>query len=249
MGKPDSIHLPGGTVIPILYEDRNVIAIDKPPGWLLAPEHWRETRRNLQLALVESIRAKDFWARSRQVRYLRYIHRLDEDTSGILLLARNAGAVSAYSRLFRNHQVDKRYLAVVSGIPTSREWLCRDRIAPHPTIRGRMRIDNRRGKPSETRFRVLAHGGDRALVEVFPLTGRTHQIRVHLRVAGYPVLGDPWYGLTEEAASSAGLALRAVGLGYRDPFTRRQIRIAAHYSDFCREHGMEISERSESNKD
>src|SRR5438477_2063753 len=100
MAKPDRIELPEGTVIPILYEDRAVLAIDKPAGWLLAPDSWDRTSRNLQLALMSSIRGGDYWARSRNLQFLRFAHRLDADTSGVLLLVKNSGAVQAYSRLF-----------------------------------------------------------------------------------------------------------------------------------------------------
>ena len=83
MASPKEIELPDGTVIPILYEDRAVFAIDKPGGWLLAPESWDRTSRNLHLALMSAIHAGDYWARSRQLKFLRFVHRLDADTSGV----------------------------------------------------------------------------------------------------------------------------------------------------------------------
>jgi len=100
MAKPKAIELADGTSIPILYEDRSVLAIDKPAGWLLAPDFWDKTGRNLQLALQSSIQAGDFWARSRNLKFLRFVHRLDEDTTGVLLLVKSVGAVPAYSALF-----------------------------------------------------------------------------------------------------------------------------------------------------
>jgi 23S rRNA-/tRNA-specific pseudouridylate synthase len=118
MSKPWSINLSAEVSIPILYEDRAVMAVDKPPGWMLAPESWQRTSRNLQAALVSSIRTGEFWARSRNLKYLRFVHRLDAETSGVLLLAKSPGAVSAYTRLFENRQVRKTYLAVVTGNPS-----------------------------------------------------------------------------------------------------------------------------------
>src|SRR3981081_814023 len=101
MAKPKHIELnDGDIVIPILYEDRSVLAVDKPAGWLLAPDSWDQTGRNLQLALQSSLNAGGFWARSRNLKYLRFIHRLDAETSGVLLLAKSPGALSAYSGLF-----------------------------------------------------------------------------------------------------------------------------------------------------
>src|SRR5438046_2988088 len=118
MAKPDRIELPEGTVIPILYEDRSVLAIDKPAGWLLAPDSWNKTGRNLQLALRSSIEAGDFWAHARNLKFLRFVHRLDAETSGVLLLVKSPGAVPAYSALFESRAVKKIYLAVVEGIPS-----------------------------------------------------------------------------------------------------------------------------------
>ena len=84
--KPSSkrvpITLPNGLVIPVIYEDRSVLVIDKPAGWLLIPDSWDQTGRNLQLAITSSINGGDFWARSRQIRFLRYVHRLDAETTG-----------------------------------------------------------------------------------------------------------------------------------------------------------------------
>jgi 23S rRNA-/tRNA-specific pseudouridylate synthase len=86
MARPSGpIELPTGEEIPVLYEDRSVLAIDKPRGWMLAPASWQKTGRNLQAALESSIRAGDFWARSRGLKFLRFVHRLDAGTSGVLL--------------------------------------------------------------------------------------------------------------------------------------------------------------------
>src|SRR5688572_8561341 len=121
MPKTDSIELPDGTVIPILYEDRSVLAIDKPFGWLLAPLTWQRTARNLQAAIESSLRARDFWARSRNLKFLRFIHRLDADTTGVLLCAKNLGAVGPLSELFESRSMHKTYWAVVKGKPKEPE--------------------------------------------------------------------------------------------------------------------------------
>src|SRR3954449_6941591 len=95
MAKPNFIELPTGENISILYEDRSVLAIDKPRGWMLVPASWQKTNRNLQMALTSSIAAKDFWARSRNLKFLRFVHRLDTDTTGTLLFARSLRAVKS----------------------------------------------------------------------------------------------------------------------------------------------------------
>jgi 23S rRNA pseudouridine1911/1915/1917 synthase len=139
VAKPKHIELnDGAVVIPILYEDRSVLALDKPAGWMLAPDSWDHTGRNLQLALQSSLNARDFWASSRSLKFLRFIHRLDAETTGITLFAKNPGALRAFSRLFEERRVEKAYLAVVCGIPKQPEWTCRLAIAPDPAAKGRM---------------------------------------------------------------------------------------------------------------
>jgi 23S rRNA pseudouridine1911/1915/1917 synthase len=229
ISKTDSIVLPDGTRVEILYEDRSVLAIDKPAGWMLAPTHWDKCSRDLQRALVNSLEAGEHWARCRNLRYIRFIHRLDADTSGVLLLARNHGVLRAMSRLFENRQVRKKYLALVRGVPAQRQWTCRSKLSQKPDALGRMRVDSRHGREAETEFVVLQKGQGSALIEAEPRTGRTHQIRVHLAEAGHPVVGDALYG-----DGGPTLALRAVELSYDDPFQKRPVRILAPRDEFLR---------------
>jgi len=230
---PRDIELANGEIIPILYEDRSVIAIDKPRGWMLAPSSWQNTGRNLQAALESSVAARDFWARSRGLRFLRFVHRLDAETTGVLLLVKSAGAVQAYSRLFEGRSMEKTYLAVVHGVPKEKEWTSRLQIGADSSAVGKMKVDLRHGKPAETHFRVIETKAGSALIEARPSTGRTHQIRVHLAAAGHPVLGDELYG---RPGSGGPLALRAIALGYTDPFTKRKVRIRAATDGFLREY-------------
>jgi 23S rRNA pseudouridine1911/1915/1917 synthase len=236
MGKTNSIELPDCEPILILYEDRSVIAVDKPRGWMLLPVSWQNTGRNLQAAINSSIAARDFWARSRGIKFLRYVHRLDADTSGILLFAKSPGAVETYSDLFESRKMEKTYLAVVDGQPREAEWICRLKLAPDPRRIGRMKVDLREGKEAETHFRVLQQKGIFTLVEARPFTGRTHQIRVHLAEAGCPVVGDELYGREDRKLA---LGLRAVRLAYADPFTRRRVDIHAPVEEFLREYGFD----------
>lgn len=199
MPKPRDIELGDGTRIPILYEDRTVLAIDKPAGWLLVPVHWRQTSRNLQAALESGLASGAFWAQSRNLRFLRFVHRLDAETSGVLLLARSPGAMGPLSALFEGRQVEKRYLAVVRGVLRERRWTCRLPLAEDPAESNRVRVDQRTGRPAETMFEWLAsrvdpREGPVSLVEARPLTGRTHQIRVHLAAEGHAVIRDELYG-------------------------------------------------------
>jgi 23S rRNA pseudouridine1911/1915/1917 synthase len=259
MPKPNQIELTEAEIlIPILYEDRSLIAVDKPAGWLLAPDSWDQTGRNLQLALQSSLNAGDFWARSRNLKYLRYVHRLDAETTGLLLFAKSSGALRSYTELFETRSVEKAYLAVVKGVPKQAMWACDLPLEPDPHMKGRMQVansgpgarrqqDGRRdskfepARDAHTDFRVLQALEATAVVEARPATGRTHQIRVHLAAAGFPILGDAMYG-PDPAAASKGrqrIALRATRLVFRDPFQKRMVRIEAPITEFAREYGFD----------
>jgi len=240
MPKPSHIELPGVEPIPILYEDRSALAIDKPRGWMLVPYSWQKTNWNLQAAIVSSISAGDFWARSRGLKFLKFVHRLDAETTGILLFAKSQGAVEAYSELFEDRRMEKTYLAVIHGSPKQSEWTCQLKLGPAPGQVGRMKVDERHGKDAETHFRVVERSEGRTLIEARPLTGRTHQIRLHLAESAGPVVGDDIYG---RRADDSDLGLRAVRLAFADPFTRRRVEIRATVDGFYGQFGFRISEK------
>jgi len=242
------------TRIPILFEDRSAIVVDKPAGWMLIPFSWQATQRNLQAAITSSIAAGDYWARSRNLKFLRAAHRLDADTTGILLLAKSLGAVDAYGDLFESRQMSKRYLAVVDSVPARQAWSCRARLGPVPGQPGRMMVDPRQGKEAETEFQVLQVRGSMSLIEARPLTGRTHQIRLHLLEAGCPIVGDSLYG-TQARHPKPGrsrqldpfpLGLRAVSLEYRDPFQRKPVCVRAPANEFLSAFGFESEDPPQS---
>lgn len=231
--------------IPIIYEDRSVIAIDKPAGWMLVPFTWQKTTRNLQAAITSSIAGKSFWARSRNVKFLQFIHRLDADTTGILLFGKSPGAVRTFGDLFESRRMEKVYLAVVEGVPKKLEWNCQLKLIPNSNEIGKMRVDERNGKDAETFFKLLESRDGRTLVEARPVTGRTHQIRVHLAEAGFPIVNDPLYGSGTKLEKKAQkelefpIGLRAVSLAYVDPFDKRRVRITAPTENFVREFGFQ----------
>ncbi len=234
------IQFPGLDPIPILFEDRTVLAIDKPAGWMLIPFTWQRTNRNLQAAIESSIVAGHFWARARNLKFLRHAHRLDAETTGILLFAKSQGALNTLGDLFEHRQMEKVYLAVVAGEPKEPVWTCRKAIGPVPKEFGRMRLDSKAGKAAETAFKLLESRGGHSLIECRPVTGRTHQIRVHLLDAGLPLVGDPLYGDAKSKSADVGypMGLRAVKLAFTNPFTRKKVFIKAPREEFLNAFGF-----------
>ncbi|MBM3846090.1 MAG: RluA family pseudouridine synthase [Verrucomicrobia bacterium] len=243
MPKTEFIELGDGEQIPILYEDRSVIAIDKPPGWMLVPVSWQKTDRNLHAAILSSIEERRFWARSRNLKFLQHVHRLDAETSGVLLMVKSQGAVRPFGRLFESRQMHKRYWAVCHGRPQRPDWDCRAPLAPDPAQIGRIKVDPRAGKPAETHFKLLCSSGSFSLIEAQPVTGRTHQIRVHAARSGTPIVGDRLYGpgITDlDGLDRFPLGLRSMWLEYANPFDGRPVRIMAAGEDFLAAFGFRI---------
>jgi 23S rRNA pseudouridine1911/1915/1917 synthase len=164
--------------IVVLFEDEELIVIDKLPG-----DHVNETETSKDISIVERLRghAKDLFV----------VHRLDKETSGVLVLAKGKASSDRLSEAFRSRAVDKRYLALVEG--SIADGTISAPIAPDRR-RPRARRVLRDGKPSETEVRTLSRVEGVSAIEAHPITGRTHQIRVHLSHRGAPILGDRLYG-------------------------------------------------------
>lgn len=173
------------TRIEIIYQDDDALVINKPPG--VSVTYDRSGAANLIDILARQLGAQ---VSSK----LRLVHRLDKDTSGVMILARNAEAQSLFSGYFAKKQVKKTYLAIVTGKVAARQGTIGAPLARYRKNTQLMCIDRKKGKESITNWKLLADFGTAALLAVQPLTGRTHQIRVHLPSIGLPLAIDPLYG-------------------------------------------------------
>jgi RluA family pseudouridine synthase len=180
--------------IPVLFEDADLLALDKPAGLLTSPDRDDLARPNLMALLHAAIEQQKPWAKERNLTYLTNAHRLDFDTSGVILLAKNKPALVALANLFGSEKPLKKYIALAWGAPPAKNFEVDAKLAPHPVRSGQMRVDPRDGKKSKTDFEVLEQFSDWCLLRCTPLTERTHQLRVHLKHAGFAVVGDELYG-------------------------------------------------------
>jgi 23S rRNA pseudouridine1911/1915/1917 synthase len=175
----------------ILYEDQDLILVNKPPGLVVhpAPGHRQGTLLNALLHHCPDLAEVGDLSRPGLV------HRLDKDTSGVLVAAKTAAAHASLTRQFHDRQVEKTYVALVWGRFDRSRGAIDQEIGRHPTLRQKMSAHPRRGKPAVTYWQVVEEfPGPLTLVELSPKTGRTHQLRVHLAMLGHPVVGDATYG-------------------------------------------------------
>ncbi|MDR3357173.1 MAG: RluA family pseudouridine synthase [Spirochaetaceae bacterium] len=185
----------------IIYEDDAIIAVNKASGISVGGERWEESAERLDRLLANALSggtgSREHGDRvSGQAPKLYIVHRIDKETSGIVVFAKNASAHKTLSAAFESRSVEKTYTAVIHGRPA---WpggkadcglpLLPDGNKKHLTI-----IDKYRGKPSHTGFALLLSAGNYSVVEAKPASGRTHQIRVHLAAMGHPIVCDPLYG-------------------------------------------------------
>lgn len=201
----------------VLAVDAAWLVVDKPAGWPTQPGRAADLPDSL------ATRAAALFGD------VRVAHRLDMATSGLLVLARGAPAHAALSRAFRDRQVDKRYEAVVDGLVADDDGLIDRPLAADWPNRPRQQVDWLRGKPSVTCFRVLARDARAGCtrLQLTPLTGRSHQLRVHLLSLGHPILGDRLYGDARVAAAAPRLCLHATGLVFPHPVDGRPCRFGS----------------------
>jgi len=171
----------------VLFEDEDLLALNKPAGLLVLPDRWDAAQPNLLDRLNTGSSAG-----AAPARYY-VVHRIDRDTSGVLLFARNPAAHRALSMQFSDRRVRKTYEALLEGALDGEMGMIDQPLAPDPRRRGAVRVDAA-GKPAQTEYHLLARGRGFSWVRAFPRTGRTHQLRVYFAALGHPLGVDPLYG-------------------------------------------------------
>jgi 23S rRNA pseudouridine1911/1915/1917 synthase len=220
---PDTKVEPEAIPLDILYEDTNVLVLSKPQGMVVHPAagNWSGTLVNALLHHSSGL-AGSFPAGAARAGI---VHRLDKDTSGVIITAKNPEVLEFLARQFRLRRVGKQYLAVVHGALPQTRGIVENRIGRDPRNRKRFTcLDGPGGgKVAVTRYRELGRVGENSLVSLRPRTGRTHQLRVHMAYLGCPIVGDGLYGRNRSADP---LMLHAYRLRLRLPGERR-------YRTFC----------------
>ncbi len=216
----------------LLWQDKALLVINKPAGLLTIRDGYDPTLPYLTKILEETF--GKVWV----------VHRLDKDTSGIMLFARSADAHRDLNKQFEKHEIQKVYHAIVVGMPTWEELNVSLPLRINGDRKHRTVVDPQRGKPAQTVFQVMQRLGPFTLVAALPKTGYTHQIRAHLSVTGFPILADPLYksldpptlldkraSTVEEDLPIQRLALHAAQITFRHPLKGNIVTMLAPYPD------------------
>lgn len=223
--------LPEPMDLDILYEDEDVILVNKPKGMVVHPAagHYEHTLVNGLLYHCQ----KDLSGINGVLRP-GIVHRIDMDTTGVLIACKNDKAHNCIAEQLKAHSVTRRYQAIVHGRIAAEEGSVNAPIGRHPTDRKKMSINEKNGKPAITHYRVLQRFSQFTHIECELETGRTHQIRVHMSSIGHPLLGDTVYGPSKPPFALCGQTLHAEVLGFVHPRTGKYMEFHAPLPEyFC----------------
>ena len=205
----------------ILYEDRDLAVVVKPRGMVVHPAagHSEGTLVNALLGNLDELSGIGGEKRPG------IVHRLDKDTSGVMMVAKNDETQAELSRMLKDREIEKHYFALTEGMMKEKEGTVEAPIGRSRKDRKKMAVDPE-GRPAVTKWRVLTEGRNCSLLDVHILTGRTHQIRVHMRSIQHPVCGDPLYGF-EKGVKVPCLMLHARSLSFQHPRTKEKMTFQA----------------------
>ena len=204
----------------LVYEDENIAALNKSSGLAVSPDRWDSCRERLDVLAAEFLCIEKLYT----------VHRIDRDTSGLVVFAKNSEIHKSLSAAFEDRKIKKRYIAAVGGRPSWNETTCDLPLIPNGNKLHHTIVDKYQGKASLTHFRLLGSAGNYSILEAFPETGRTHQIRVHLAALGHPVVCDEFYG------SVKPVLLSAIKRGWQgNPKEERPLlsRLGLHAAELC----------------
>jgi RluA family pseudouridine synthase len=211
----------------VVFQDENIIAVNKASGISVGGDRWDETAERLD-RLVE---------RDLEIPKIFTVHRIDKDTSGLVVFAKDSGAHKKLSVAFENRDVKKLYTAIVHGRPSWKETSCDLALVPNGNKKHMTIIDKYKGKKSFTRFVCVTSAANYSVLQAFPETGRIHQIRVHLAALGHPVVCDELYGkMSPVKLSSFKRAWRG------DPYEERPLlaRLGLHALELALPNGPDL---------
>jgi 23S rRNA pseudouridine1911/1915/1917 synthase len=217
---PPSRLSPEAMPLHIIYEDDDLLVVDKPAGLTVHPALGHPGHTLVNAILAHYPHLADIGDSPRPG----IVHRLDKDTSGVMLVAKNRVAQAKLAEQFKAHSVSKSYLVLVKGKLTPENGIIEAAIGRDPRHRQRMAVVSR-GREARTEYRVIRYTGNYSLLEITPETGRTHQIRVHLAAIGYPVVGDATYGVKSPNLSRQ--FLHASKLGFALPSTGQYVEFTS----------------------
>lgn len=208
----------------ILYEDGDVLVVDKPKGMVVhpAPGHYSDTLVNAVL-----YHCKGQLSGINGVLRPGIVHRIDRDTTGSLIICKNDLAHNAIAAQLKAHSLNRSYRAIVHGVVTQEEGTVNAPIGRDEKDRKRMAVNQKNGKPAITHYRVLERFREHTYIECRLETGRTHQIRVHMTSIGHPLLGDEVYGARKSPFHLQGQTLHAYMLGFLHPVSGEYVEVTA----------------------
>ncbi len=214
--------------VDILYEDDDIIVVDKERGMVVhpAPGNYDNTLVNALL-----YHCKGRLSSINGVERPGIVHRIDKDTSGILVVAKTDAAHRELVRMFARHEPDREYIAAVKGVVSENGARIEAPVGRHPVDRKKMAVNTKNGKYAVTHFTVLERFKSATLIKAVLETGRTHQIRVHMSYIGHPLIGDEVYGKKADRYSIRGQALHAKSLGFNHPVTGEKMKFSSEPPD------------------